>query len=156
GQTVTFTATVNPVSPGAGTPTGTVTFTIDGTPQAPVTLTTNTATLSTSSLSVGTHTITAAYSGDSNFNASSSSNFTQTVNKADSTTAVTSSANPVCASDSITFTATVSPVAPGSGTPTGSVQFRVDGNNVGTVTLTNGIATYTTTLSSGSHTVTGT
>ncbi|SMH71877.1 Ig-like domain-containing protein [Candidatus Nitrosotalea okcheonensis] len=48
------------------TATGTVTFSIDETPQAPVTISGGTATLATSTLSVGSHSITAAYSGDTN------------------------------------------------------------------------------------------
>jgi hypothetical protein len=54
---------------------------------------------------------------------------------------------------SITFTATVAPSS-GSGTPTGTVQFQIDGVNVGSpVTLTGGSATPTTTLAVGQHTV---
>lgn len=60
------------------TATGTVTFSIDGTPQAPVTISGGTATLATSTLSVGSHSITAAYSGDTN-DLSSTSTITQTV-----------------------------------------------------------------------------
>jgi hypothetical protein len=73
GQTVTFTATV--ASTGGGTPTGTVQFQIDGmTFGDPVTISdaggAATATLSTSSLATGIHSVTADYSGDSNFAAS--------------------------------------------------------------------------------------
>lgn len=63
-DSVTFTATLNG---GTGVPTGTVTF-YDGTTQlvsAP--LSGATATLTTSSLTAGTHSITAVYSGDSNY-----------------------------------------------------------------------------------------
>ena len=73
GLPVTFTAVVSP-SGTAGTPSGSVTFTIDGVSQAPVPLQLSSgsdqATLSISSLSAGTHTISAAYSGDSSFAAS--------------------------------------------------------------------------------------
>jgi hypothetical protein len=74
GQSVTLTATVAPIAPGAGTATGKVTF-FDGT----VTLGTSTlnsadtATFTTSSLAAGSQSFTASFSGDSNFNASSSS-----------------------------------------------------------------------------------
>jgi len=63
-DSVTFTATLNG---GTGVPTGTVTF-YDGTTQlksAP--LSGATSTLTTSSLTTGTHSITAVYSGDSNY-----------------------------------------------------------------------------------------
>jgi hypothetical protein len=78
-QNTTFTATILPVAPGGGAPTGTVIFTIDGTPQASLTLVGSQASFSTSGLSVGNHTITASYSGDANFNDSNGS-LTQVVN----------------------------------------------------------------------------
>lgn len=68
GQGVTFTATVSP----AGA-TGTVQFKVDGaTLGTPVTLSGGTATSSSvTTLTVGTHTVTADYSGDTSFAASS-------------------------------------------------------------------------------------
>ncbi len=81
-QPVTFTAKVTATSPGRGTPTGTVTFTIDGTPGSPISLSNGVATYSTSSLTQTTHSVSAAYNGDSNFNTSSSGTLTQTVNAA--------------------------------------------------------------------------
>jgi uncharacterized protein (DUF2237 family) len=74
GQSVTFTALVAPVPPGAGLPTGTVAFTVDGTAVGSSTVSgTSQASLATSSLSAGTHTIGATYSGDGNFFGSSGS-----------------------------------------------------------------------------------
>src|SRR5439155_1166136 len=67
GQSVTFTATVSPVAPGAGTRTGTVTFydgvTSLGTGSVGIS---GNATFSTAALSVGSHSITATYGGDGN------------------------------------------------------------------------------------------
>src|SRR5205814_1852624 len=114
------------------------------------------ATLSISSLSLGAHTVTAAYSGDGNFNTSNStaSPLTQTVNKANTTTAVTSSANPSVSGQPVTFTATVSATAPGTGTPTGTVIFKDGATPIGTNTLSSGQATFTTSsLSVASHTI---
>ena len=119
GQPVTFTATVSPAS-GTGTPTGTVTFSDGGAQIGTVTLASGgTATIATASpLAVGIHAITAAYSGDTAFTASTGS-LTQTVNQAatttTTTTAVTSSANPAVTGQTVTYTATVSP-APDGGT----------------------------------------
>lgn len=81
GQVVTFKATVAAVIPGAGMPTGAVTFLLDGsTPLGVCTLdSSGQATLMTAGLSVGTHTITARYDGDANLVASTSPMFTQTV-----------------------------------------------------------------------------
>ncbi|PYU05528.1 MAG: hypothetical protein DMG33_10600, partial [Acidobacteria bacterium] len=128
GQSVTFTATVNAVAPGSGTRTGTVQFVIDGSNfGSPVTLSGGTATSgATASLSQGTHTVTAMYSGDTNFSTSASANFTQTVNKANTSTTVSSSASTSVFGQSVTFTATVADSSANStGTPTGSVGFYV-------------------------------
>ncbi|HLZ00021.1 MAG TPA: Ig-like domain repeat protein [Candidatus Angelobacter sp.] len=157
GQSVTFTATVSPVAPGAGTPTGTVTFLDGGSPIGTGTLSGGVATFTTSALAVGNHTITTSYGGDTNFNGSTGSltGNPQVVNKADTSTTVTSSANPSVFGQSVTFTATVSPVAPGSGTPTGTVTFLDGGSPVGSGTLSGGVATFTTSaLAIGNHTIT--
>jgi YVTN family beta-propeller protein len=81
GQTVTLTATVAVVAPGTGTPTGSVIFLDGSTSLGTVTLGANLrATLNISTLTAGTHSLTAQYSGDANFLASTSSVLTQTVN----------------------------------------------------------------------------
>jgi hypothetical protein len=74
---VTFTATVS--SP-AGTPSGSVRF-YDGTTLlgSAVTLSQGVATYTTSSFAAGSHSITAAYGGDSNFSARTSSAVSETV-----------------------------------------------------------------------------
>jgi hypothetical protein len=79
GQAVTFTATV--VVPTRGTPSGAVTFMLDGsTPLGTATLdSSGQATITATGLLVGTHTITAVYSGDAFDAASTSGTFTQTV-----------------------------------------------------------------------------
>src|SRR5205807_2049161 len=104
---------------------------------------------------IGTHAITVVYGGDTNFGSSTSATLTQTVNSASSATAVTSSVNPTVFGQSVTFTATVSAVAPGVGTPTGTVTFRDGSTTLGTAALTNGTATLdTTALTVGSHAIT--
>ncbi len=111
-----------------------------------------------SALSVGTHTITAVFTdSDGDFSGSTSSNFTQTVNTAGSSTAVSSSLTPSVYGQGVTFTATVSAVSPGAGTPAGTVQFKVNGNNYGSaVTLVSGSANSSldSALSVGTHTIT--
>jgi len=122
---------VAPVAPATGTPTGTVSFTANGTAItgcSSVALSgTDVATCTTSTLAVGSDSIVATYGGDSNFNGSSGS-LTQTVNnKTATTTAVTSSVNPSVVNQAVTFTATVS----GSGgTPTGTVSFTANGTAI--------------------------
>ena len=78
GEQVTFTSTVS--SPASGTPTGSVAF-LDGTTQiGTATLgATGQALFTTSGLGVGTHSITAEYSGDTNFIASISVVLTETI-----------------------------------------------------------------------------
>ncbi|MBI3189915.1 MAG: Ig-like domain repeat protein, partial [Ignavibacteriales bacterium] len=155
GQSVTFTANVSASSPGAGTPTGSVEF-FDGTTSLGIaTLSAGSASVSTSSLSTGSHSITVVYSSDGNFNTSSSSAFTQTVSKANTTTSLVSNQNPSVFGQSVTFTATVSPSSPGAGTPTGSVEFFDGVTSIGISNLSGGTASLSTsTLSTSNHSIT--
>lgn len=77
---VTFTASVTVTAPGAGTPTGTITFKDGSNVLATVPISSaGQATFSTNSLSIGSQAITAAYSGDSNFAVSASATLNQSV-----------------------------------------------------------------------------
>ena len=137
GQRVTYTATVAPVAPGAGSPTGTVTFT-DGTATvcSKVGLdSSGQATCQATYTSVGSHVIAAAYGGNANFKPSTSPTLTQKVNRAATTTSVSSSANPSVLGQNVTLTATVAVMSPGSGTPTGTVTFADGSTTLGTGTL---------------------
>jgi uncharacterized protein YjbI with pentapeptide repeats len=84
GQAVIFSATVAATAPGAGTPSGTVTFKRGATTLGTGMLTTSNgataATFTTSSLAVGQYTISASYGGNDNFLAGSVVTFTQYVN----------------------------------------------------------------------------
>ena len=146
------------VAPGAGVPTGSVTFKDGATTLGTGALnSTNQATFATTTLAVGSHTITAVYGGDPNFSGSTSAALAQTVSKDGSTAAITSSASPSVLNQSVSFTVTVSAAAPGSGTPTGTVQFSIDGSKFGSaVALAGGSATSTSisTLKLGNHTIT--
>jgi hypothetical protein len=127
GDAVTFTADVNDRDDTVAT--GKVQFFADGNSLGTVTLSGGSATLKTSSLAVGNHTVVAVYNGDANHMAGTGYlQGVQTVNQVSTTTTVGSGENPSNAGDSVTFTAAVT----GSGGyPTGTVQFQVDGNNVG-------------------------
>ncbi len=83
GQTVTLTATVIPQT--SGTPTGSVTFYDGATMIGTQGLSGGAAQLSTSSFTAGSHSITVVYSGDTNYQASTSSALLQTVNQAATT-----------------------------------------------------------------------
>jgi hypothetical protein len=76
-------------------------------------------------LSAGTHSLTAHYSGDSTYAAAVSPAVTVDVAPAVTSLAVTSSANPSYAGTSVTFTATLSGLAPG-GRGNGDLLQRVD------------------------------
>jgi hypothetical protein len=156
-QRITLTGTVSALSPGSGTPSGTVTFTdqTTSTVLGTATLSLGRARLLITTLSVGSHVIIASYSGDTNFSTSTSSTYTQNVNKDGTTTSVTSSTNPAVTGQRVTFTATVRPAAPGSGNgATGTVTFMDGGTALGTGTIVSGRALFvTTSLSIGSHAI---
>ncbi|GAA1145708.1 hypothetical protein GCM10009579_80780 [Streptomyces javensis] len=146
GQPTTFTARVVPIAPGAGVPTGTVTFDFgDGTPTATAPLTDGliSVTHSYPGTSGSPYTVTATYSGDAGYTASSGTDV-HTVNRAATTTAASSSPDPAVTGQNVTLTATVSALAPGAGTPTGTVTFDPgDGTPAITAPLSGGTATAT-------------
>ncbi len=146
GQSVTFTAKLAAVSPGAGTPTGTVTFKDGSTTLGTATLSSGVAKFTTTALPVASNSITAVYGGDANFNTSTSSALTQTVSKASTTTALTKNTTGATKfGQSVTFTAKLAAVSPGAGTPTGTVTFKNGSTTLGTATLGSGVAKFTTT-----------
>jgi hypothetical protein len=155
GDKLTLSLGVAPTS-GNGTPTGTVVI-LDGSTQiASVTLTASAGSFSTTTLAAGSHTLTAQYSGDSDFAASTSNAITVTISsqaKAASTTTLNASATNINTGDNISFSVHVAP-ASGSGTPTGTVAFLDGGFQIATATLANGAAQFaTTTLSAGKHSI---
>jgi hypothetical protein len=79
-----------------------------------------------------------------------------TVSQVQTTTSIASSASPSVNGQVVTFTATVTPQVSGTGTPKGTLQFVVDGQNLGSpVSLSGGTATSIgVALGTGSHTVT--
>ncbi len=155
GQSVTFTSTT---TSGSGVPVGTVTFSEGATVLAsnvPVDGSGH-ASFSTTALSVASHTISAAFTGATGWANSSGNAAAQVVNKASTSTAVSSSANPSVFSQSVTFTAVVTATAPGSGVPAGTVTFKNGTTTLGAGTLDgSGHATLTaSTLTVGSHSIT--
>jgi ELWxxDGT repeat protein len=161
GQPVTFTATVTAKAPGSGMPIGFVQFdegtkvlysTFLDTPSGQ-------ATFSTSALAVGSHTITAAYIGLANFNASQGNDSAspEVVNPQGTGSAVTSSPSPAVLGQSVTFTANVSMHGTGSVKPTGTVMFKEGSTILASSVPVNalGQATFvTSSLPLGSNTIT--
>jgi hypothetical protein len=113
GNSVTFTAAVSVNSPGGGTPTGTVTFWIDGSPLSPITLSGGTAMYTTNALSAGIHRVIADYSGDNNFLTSGGGlSGGQLVNKAPTYVTGVTVTSPRQYSDLVDLSATVASVPP--------------------------------------------
>src|SRR5205814_2052675 len=109
-------------------------------------------TLTTSALTQGLHSVTAAYQGDANDRPSASAGQAQRIQSA--TAVGLSSSLSVTAGSPVTFIATVTDVAPGSGTPTGLVSFYDGTTLIGTSTLVAGVAKLKlSTLGVGSHTL---
>jgi len=149
--TVQFTVTVN--APGAGTPVGTVTVTYGnaGGCTAPVTA----GKCSFTPTAAGTGSLQAVFTPSTpDFVTDQSPTVSYTVNRATTTTAVTSSKNPADEGESVTFTAVVA-VANGQGTPTGTVAFRDGDATLATVPLSgNGSATTSSSFTAGQHNIT--
>ncbi len=153
GQRVTLTAKVTDLPPGAGTPTGTVTFQAGTTVVGTATLSNGVATLSTAQFPVGLGSITATYSGDANFLGSSRGRLVN-VQKDPTTTRLTATTTHSARGKPVTLTATVLPIAPGAGTPTGTVTYKEGAKVLAKVKLVKGVAKLTLTLPRGKHSLT--
>lgn len=157
GSPVTFIAAVNNQS-GLATPTGTVSFTSNGTSLgAPVAVdASGHATLSSfSNLLNGSDRIVATYSGDTNDESVTSQPLFQTVTKATTTISVTASTLSSIVGAPITLTANLTGTG---GALTGTIVFEDAGSTIGTATI-NGTSPVTATisptpLSVGSHVIT--
>lgn len=122
GTTATFIATVK-AGAGTGMPDGTVSFLADSSTGlcSSVALKSGTAACSTNALTAGRHSITATYSGNSNF-VGSAGQTSATVMRATTSIRLTNSET----QGALTLAAAVA-VTSGAGTPTGSVSFVLDG-----------------------------
>ena len=141
-----------------GTPTGTVTFTLNGASigTAPID-SSGAATISTPPLALGQAALLATYAGQGDFAPAVSVEvliFVQVFNGT-MTLTLASSPNPSGLDLPVTFAATIASTI--NGTPAGEIQFTADGNPLGTATIdAAGVATLTTsTLTLGSHNIVG-
>ncbi len=173
GSIVTLSAVVDTTSFGYSAPSGTVVFesgkTILGTSQVVATTdpatghdrSTATLTLSAEHFPIGSEPVTVVYGGDVNYLGSSSTTTPLTVTGSTLTPTITfvfPTPNTVYPDGSILYTAIITPSSP---SPTGTVQFIVDGENVGVpqAIVSGGFAALQTTagkLIVGSHTLTAT
>jgi hypothetical protein len=145
GQTVIFTAMVSP--PIA---TGTVQF-LDGTTVIGTAAVSGTVvSVSTATLAAGTHSITAVYSGDTNYNGTTSAALTQTVAKVPTTSVATLTSGTVTYAHDLPITATVTPAA-----ATGTVQFMDGAMVLVTMPLAGGTAAVSpANMPVGTHSIT--
>jgi large repetitive protein len=151
---VTFEATVTPAPPAdtkpntiIGTPSGTVTFSADGTSIGSAPLdSTGRATLNYSALTVGTHAITASYAGTNDFMASNSAPLSQVVQPMPTVTSLAGSSDQLVAT--VVGTTSTTPI------PTGTVTFVSGNTTLGTATLNaNGAATLNPQMSAAGSTI---
>ncbi len=145
GQTVSLTASVSPSAA-----TGTVQF-LDGTAVlGTASISGGAANLPVSGLSVGTHSLTAVYSGDSNYLASTSSVLVLTVSKVATTVTLSAGPNPAPFGSPVTIAAGVTPKS-----ATGTVQFLDGATPIGSAAVTSGSASLvSSSLTVGDHSIT--
>ncbi|SKB07526.1 Ig-like domain-containing protein [Aeromicrobium choanae] len=139
GEGTTATAQVDVESGSIGAAGGVVQFRVDGDPVDAVAFDGDGAASTRITEDLGTHQVEAFWWPETNWIYGDSSDAASlSVTAASTTTRVSVKANEL--------SAVVEPVAPGAGTPTGEVTFRVDGAKVGTATLENGTAKLTHTV----------
>src|SRR5262249_20910047 len=150
GQLVNLTAVVT--GP-AGVPTGDVTFLDGDTVLGTATLDdTGTATLAVAFDTEGDHALTAVYGGSNAFDASTSDVLTETVTPAPTAVVLSPSVDTGMSGVPVDFTVTVSPVMPGTGTPTGNVTLFDGATALGTAQLdANGPGGVALALEAGDH-----
>jgi trimeric autotransporter adhesin len=154
GQPVTITASITSTNGGGGTPSGTVSFLLDGNLTGSLIQVVNgQASIPLNNLSGGSHSVGATYSGDDNFAASAGTPIQFAVSKAASATSLVISGgavNPQSATpgSSVSLVATV--VQQGAATPTQTVTFLNGSTVLGTASVNGKTATLvTTTLPTG-------
>jgi len=164
GSTITVTGTVSSTNPGSSAPTGTLTVNLDGIAQGNATLTT-TGTVTTGSVSVvvptaGSHAVQGTYSGDANYNNSTSPSVTITVAKSATVTSISATPSVLTTGVPETFTATIAPLSAVAGdvfTITGTVSFFDSGTTLlGTAPISSNTAILAgiSLSNSAAHTVT--
>lgn len=155
GASVTLSATVTPAS-GTTVPTGSVTFQSGTTLLGVAQLNgSGVATLSTAALPVGSDAVVASYAGDSNFQASASSNFNIAVSTATPIVTVGASPGSSTYGASVALSATVAGVGNGVTAPTGTVTFHDGTTQLGASPLSNGAASLNiSSLTAGNHSIT--
>ncbi len=103
---------------------------------------------------VGTYPITATGAAAANYTISYAPG-TLAIGAASSVGSVAVSRNPAVPGQAVTLSYSLGSVPPASGTPTGTVRFKLDGSTLANATLVGGVASFTTsTIGFGTHVVT--
>lgn len=160
GQPVTFKAVAVTPTSGIGNPDGHVQFRVDGVAVGSAVALDGSGEATSpaiSTLTPGAHTVTADYSGSTNFVPALAST-SQNVGKVTTATTLTAAPSSVNFGATVALTATVSPSTGALGAPTGTVTFTDGSTTLGTVVVgangTNGTASISvSTLSGGVHSV---
>jgi hypothetical protein len=157
GTNITLTATLAPtVNPAA--PTGSISFSANGTSLGIASVSNGTAMLTTSALPLGTDMVEAAYSGDANYNAAKASATISVVSvplpSIPVTLSVTSSAATIVQDASVTLTAGLV-FSNTTLSPSGMIVFSANGTALATVPVSaNGASLMLSTLPSGTDQIT--
>ena len=153
---VSFHATVT-ASSNAGSPPGSITYSLDGGAAVSVPLTGGNASLVIGQLSAGSHQVTVSYAQQANYAAAAPVTESFTVTSAPVKVALTPSAFSTTAGTQVTFTAIVTSGTTSAPNATGSVSFSNGSALLATVPVNaSGHAVYSTSLSAGSSTITAT
>jgi hypothetical protein len=142
------------VTSGQGTVTGNVALTVDNASPLTQVLSGGSTVFTISGLAAGSHSLIARYTAQGSF-AASSATATQTVNQASSNIVLASSGSPTIWGQNVSFTAAITPQ--NGGVATGTVTFNDGATVLATANVAgNGAAFSTTTLGTGTHSVTAT
>ncbi len=159
-QTISFTSTPPAAALVGGSYAIAATGGASGNPVTFSSLSTDICTVSgsvVSLLSIGTCSVAANQSGSETFGAAPEASQSFSVVAASTSTVVTLSQATQQYSDNVTFTAAIVPSTPGGSSPAGSVQFKLDGNSIGSPQAVSSgtaeLSVYAVGLASGSHTV---
>jgi hypothetical protein len=151
---VTLTATISSAS-ATPAPTGKVFFSDGTTPLGSAAVSGGKATLTTTFITAAAHSLTASYTGDANYEGSTSAAYTQTVN---SSTTPTDALKLAISTATAVFGQHVVLVAQVAGNistpPTGTVNFFDGSTNIGSASLSFSSAYLVVTLAVGTHSIT--
>ncbi len=136
GASVTVTGTVTSSNPGNSPPTGILTVNLDGVPQGTAKFATTsnvtTASYNLTSPTSGSHTLQGIYSGDTNYNQSTSPSVTISIAKIATTVSISATPSKLAQGTPESFTATIAPAAATTTTYTitGTVSFYDGGTTL--------------------------